>query len=193
MPQIWRVTADWPGGKIGTGYTNMFFNAGVSTAQLASDAVRKFISDSYTSGGYLPTGVNIAFRSVVDVLEEVNGELVSQLAVTAPAAIAGGDPGRYSAVSGACVSWRTGDFVNGHRVRGRTFLVPMGALGLATDGSLDNLTVTNINTAAAGLVAAAPELVIWRRPTSHAASDGSSHIVGTGVCQDKAAYLTSRR
>lgn len=193
MSQLYRVVCDWSGGKIGTGFTNLFFTAGVSTPQLCADAARKFFADALSLGAYLPTGVNINFRSSVDVLEASNGELTQPVAVTAPLPIAGADPGRYAAIAGACVTWRTGDWVNGHRVRGRTFLVPLGQTGLQTDGTLDTTLLSITNAAAATLIAAAPEFVVWRRPTSHEAADGSAHIVGTGVCSDKTAYLSSRR
>jgi hypothetical protein len=168
-------------------------STGVSTVQAAADAARAFFSSSYSVGAFLPAGVSISFDPTVDVLEEVNGELTSTVPVTAPGTITGSGNARYAAVAGACVTWRTGDFVGGRRVRGRTFLVPVdgGALGL--DGSLDDTFRGFINTAAAALVASAPEFVIWRRPTSHAAADGSAHIVGSGSCQDKTAFLTSRR
>lgn len=193
MAQIWRVTVTWTGGKIGTGYTNLFFNTSASTAQLAADAARSFFFTALGSGGQLPQGVVLTFPAVVDTIEATNGQLTSNTPITAPVAINGADSGAYAAVSGACVTWRTGDFVAGHRVRGRTFLVPLGATGWQNDGSLATSTISTINTAAAAIVAAAPEFVVWRRPDSAAASNGSTHIVATGTVSDKAAYLTSRR
>lgn len=193
MAQIWRVVADWSGGRVGTGYSNLFFTQGTSTAQACADAVKAFFSGCYSVGAMLPTGVTIGFRSTVDVLEATNGELTSTVSVSAPTTINGSDNGAYAGVAGGCVTWRTGDFVGGHRVRGRTFLVPAGATGLQSDGTLSAVFKSALETAATTLISAAPEFVIWRRPTNHAAADGSSHIVGTGAVADKTAFLTSRR
>lgn len=193
MAQVWRVTVDWSGGKIGTGFSNMFFNTGVSTAQVAADAVRKFFSDSYSIGAGLPTGVTLNFRPIVDTVEATNGEQTSTTAVVAPAPVVGSDSTRYAAVAGACVTWRTGEFINGHRITGRTFLVPVGGGVLGTDGTLDTTFLGFINTAAAALVASPTEFVVWRRPTAPAATDGTTHLIAAGTCRDKTAYLTSRR
>lgn len=193
MPQLFRVVAEWTGGRIGTGYSNFFFASTVSTKQAAADAVRAFLSSSYSVGAGLPVGVQIQVRGVVDTIEETNGELTASDAVTPPAVIAGSDSSRYAAVAGACVTWRTGDFVAGRRVRGRTFLVPAGGQMLQQDGTLDTTFLGFINTAAAALISAAPELRVWRRPTNAAAGDGASFLVGSGLCSDKTAFLTSRR
>ena len=193
MAQIWRVTATWTGGKIGTGFTNFFFSVNASTAQLSADAMRKFFSDSYSIGAFLPTGITISFPSVVDTIEATNGQLTSNTPITKPADIVGSDGTRYAAVAGACATWRTGDFVAGHRVRGRTFLVPVGGGALQSDGTLDSTFLGFVTGAGATLVAAAPEFVIWRRPSSTAAANGSTHIVAACTVSDKTAYLTSRR
>ncbi len=193
MPQLYRVVAEWTGGRVGTGYSNLFFASGVSTQQACADAVRAFFSSSYSVGAGLPVGVQIQVRGVVDTIEETNGELTDSTSVTTPAVIAGSDSSRYAAVAGACVTWRTGDFVAGRRVRGRTFLVPVGGQMLQADGTLDTTFLGFINTAAAALIAAAPELRVWRRPSGPGASDGSSHLAASGLCSDKTAFLTSRR
>lgn len=195
MPgQMWRVVAHWGGGKIGTGFTNLFFTEGVGTAQAAADAARAFFFTSYGPAGVrLPSNINIVFDGAVDVIDVVDGTLASTIPVTAPLPVTGGDTGHYSALSGACVTWLTGALVGGRRVRGRTFLVPLGAAGLDTDGTIDTSTVTAINTASAALIAATPELTIWRRPTTTAAADGAAFPVVASRLADKAAYLTSRR
>ena len=51
---MWRVRATWQGGNIGTWFTNLFFEGGVSTAQAAADAARAFFNTAYGSGGMLP-------------------------------------------------------------------------------------------------------------------------------------------
>ena len=192
--QLYRVTALWSGGKIGSGFTNMFFTAGISTAQLCADAVRSFLFTCYGAGGAaLPAGVTINFQAGVDTLDDDTGQLVTTTPITAPLPITGSDNTAYAAVAGACVTWLTQGVITGKRVRGRTFLVPMGGSGLQSDGTLATQKVTDINTAAQALISAAPEFTIWRRPSSVSAADGSAHPVLAFRVQDKTAYLTSRR
>lgn len=193
MAQMYRVITNWSGGKIGTGFTNMFFTAGVSTQQACVDAVRAFFSSSYSVGAGLPTGVVLSWPATVDTIEATNGELTDTVGVTAPAVVTGSDSSRYAAVAGACVSWRTGAFVGGRRVRGRTFLVPAGGQMLQADGTIDTTFIGFIQSAANTLIAAAPELTVWHRPTSHAAANGSQHPVAAATISDQTAFLSSRR
>ena len=194
MALLWRVTVGWSGGKIGTGFTNLFFTEGISTAQLANDAVRAFFTTALgTSGQQLPSGITLTFPTSIDVLEPATGILVTTVGVTTPGTVVGSDPGVYAAPAGACVTWRTAGVVAGRRVRGRTFLVPLGASALQADGTPSALFMSDLNTAAAGLIAAAPELVVWHRPSSLAAGDGAPYPVLGFMANDKIAMLTSRR
>jgi hypothetical protein len=193
VASLWRVVVDWSGGKIGTGFSNLYFTGGVSTPQICADSVRTFFSSAYNANTSLPTGITISFRSTVDVVEETDGSLANQLPVTAPGSLTGADSKVYAALAGSCVTWRTADFHNGRRVRGRTFLVPLGGNALQSDETIDNTQLGFINTAAASLVSAAPELVVWRRPTAVGATDGTHSVVISGTSADRACYLTSRR
>jgi|SRR5205085_5044097 len=194
MVNMKHVVTNWSGGKIGTGYSNHYFTADIATAQQMADSVRAFFQSSYSSGAFLPGGISISVSSVVDTIDPTNGHLISSESTVPPTVITGSDVTRYAALAGGCVTWKTADFSpKGHRIRGRTFLVPCGGGALQSDGTLDTTFLGFINSAATALVAALPELLVWRRPTGKGATDGSSHPVTSGVCQDKASYLTSRR
>jgi hypothetical protein len=191
---MWRVTVRWSGGQIGSGFTNMFFTEGISTAQVAADAVRTFFRSCYnTTGAFLPLGVTIAFPTGVDVLDPVTGVLITTIPVTNAGNTVGADSGKYSAPSGACVSWRTAGVVNGRVVKGRTFLVPIGLSAMDTDGTPLNSWLTTVSTAAAALIADPAEFVIWHRPASLALGGGSVHPVLAQAVRDRSAVLTSRR
>lgn len=194
MPNLWRVVGHWAGGKIGSGFTNLFFTEGIGTAVQASDAAAAFLRSSYGIGGqFLPTGVTISFTTAVDVIADSTGALLNTVSVTQPADITGGDASAYAAPAGAVVTWKTNGVVGGHRVRGRTFLVPAGGAGLQNDGSLSSNFQSAINGAATALIAATPEFVVWHRPISLTSGGGESHPVTSYSLQDKAAMLTSRR
>jgi len=194
MALLWRVTARWTGGNIGTGFTNMFFTEGIGTAQQAADAARAFLfSATGAANANLPTGITISFSAGVDVLEPATGILIQTVPVTAPSSVTGSGSGAYAAPTGACVSWVTSGIVNGHRVKGRTFLVPMAQSAFQSDGTLATAAISAIDSAAQTLIAAAPEFVIYHRPSSLAAGDGSTHPVLAERTNDVAAVLRSRR
>ncbi|HEX6827321.1 MAG TPA: hypothetical protein VF077_13465, partial [Nitrospiraceae bacterium] len=71
----------------------------------------------------------------------------------------------FSGTSGALVRWQTGAVLNGRRVTGRTYLVPLNNLQYANDGSLSGTCVNAIQTAAAALITAlAPNLRVYGPP-----------------------------
>jgi hypothetical protein len=166
----------------------------VSTAQAACDEVRNFFRTAYGStGAFLPTGITVAFPSNIDVVEPGTGALITSVGVTPLGNLVGSDSGTYAAPAGACVTWRTSGFVGGHRVRGRTFLVPVGQAGLQNDGTPATTFINNALSAANALIASAPELLVWHRPESLAAGGGEVFPVLAAAVNDKAAMLTSRR
>lgn len=194
MALMWRVKATWTGGQIGTGFTNLHFTEGISTAQTAADAVRTFFRGAYGStGAFLPTGITIAFPTSVDVLEPGTGVLITTIPVTNGGNLAGADSGKYAAPSGVTVTWRTSGVVGGHTVRGRTFLVPIGLSALDTNGTPLDSFVSSVGTAAQALIADPAELVVWHRPASLAAGGGLTFPVLAQSVRDRIAMLTSRR
>lgn len=195
MAIMWRVTARWTGGRIGTGFTNFFFTKGTGTSQQAVDSAAAFIKDSYggVSAPYLPQGVSISWPNGIDEVESTTGVLLVTTSVAAPTTLAGGSNSAYASPAGACVSWLTGAVVDGRHVRGRTFLVPAASEGLQSDGTLSTGFVNAISTAATTFIAAAPEFLVWHRPESVAVADGSAHPVVAFRLTDQSAVLTSRR
>jgi hypothetical protein len=194
MALIKRVTVRWSGGNIGAGFTNFYFDEAPGTAQQMADATRAFFAGAFFNPPTeLPAGVTLTFPSSVDQVEPTTGILIVSEPVTQPATLVGTGSGVYAAPAGACVSWITSGVVNGHRVQGRTFLVPCSSTGLQADGTLSTVFLGQISTAAAALIAATPNFVIWHRPESLAAGGGSSHPVLAYKVSDKAAVLTSRR
>lgn len=191
---LWRVTARWAGGAIGSGFSNFYFLDGTSTAQAAADSARAFLFSAYGAAqALLPTGISISFTAGVDVLDVVTGALQGTVAITPPANVTGSGTGAYAAPAGACVTWLTGGVVNGHRLRGRTFLVPMTGAAFENDGTLSATTLSSINSAATSMISAAPDFAIWHRPAAGGAGGGGATAVAAFRVADQAAVLTSRR
>lgn len=193
MALMWRVIARWTGGQIGTGFTNLFFTEGTSTAQLAADSVKTFFSSGTTAGANLAPGITISFPSLVDVMDPETGTLITSVPITAPSPLTSSGSGTYSAPTGSCVTWVTSGVVAGHRVFGRTFIVPLAMSAFQADGTLSAVHISDLSAAAIAFIAAAPELVVWHRPGPALTGGGSTHPVLAARIVDKAAVLTSRR
>lgn len=194
MALIWRVVTKWSGGRIGSGFTNLFFTEGIGTAQQAATAVVAFFQGCYgVTATALPSGITLTYATSVDVLEPGTGALITTVPVTGTSNMVGADTGVYGAPAGVNVTWRTAGVIAGHRVQGRTFIVPIGASAMSNDGTPANTFVSNVQSAAAALIAAAPELVIWHRPASLSAGGGETFPVLASNVNDRIAMLTSRR
>lgn len=193
-----RVVINWTGFNGGPGFTNLFYRT-VGDVEVdlshAQDAVTK--TDAWISAisNHLPTSVTVAVDPTVVEMNTLDGHQIGFLPTTAPAAHPGGDSTGYSAVSGACFNWYTAGARNGRRIRGRTFIVPLGGGKYDSAGTLATTTVNAFKTATDTLLAndANTELCVWSRPSGPGATDGQLWPVAAYTLPDKAAFLTSRR
>jgi hypothetical protein len=134
----------------------------------------------------------IRVPNVADVLDEATGEMLSSTVQGSPATLTGGGTGAYVGGVGAAITWDTAGIVAGRRVRGRTFVVPLGAGSGDTDGTISTAVVTALSTAATALITdAGSDLVVWSRP--RAALPGTVHPVVAARVSDRTAWLQSRK
>lgn len=144
---------------------------------------------------YLPSNVTISYPGSGDLIEESSGALSGDWSIgTTPANTVGTLGQVYAAPVGIVVNWRTGGIVNGHRVRGRTFLVPVQQ-DTAT-GVPNPTAIAAIQSAAAALVTSAPTMVVWARPVLAPLPNpraGTKHAVTAAQVPGKYVVLRSRR
>ena len=184
MTEIYRVRSIWTGFPGGPGVTTMYF---LDTAT-AVGSIHTFWG---VVAAKLPNDVHIQVENAGDILEDSTGALTGAWSSSAVSSVAGAMSDAYSAPSGAVVDWNTETIAGGRRLRGRTFIVPLGGPNYQTDGSLATLTVSALQGAADDLVASqSASFVIWHRGTG---SDGSSGLVTSAKVPDLAAVLRSRR
>jgi hypothetical protein len=198
MAHLAKVVVNWLGFTGAPGYTNLYFRnptPGIITQTVADSAVARADTFLASVQSRIPPDVTLSINGTVEVIDDTNGELQGFMNVTAPASKVGSMAGVYSAPSGAVVNWYTGAVRNGRRIRGRTFLVPLGGAATATNGTIDDTHLTGLRTAANNLVAATGDsrLVVWSRPSAPGETDGVSAEVITATVPDKIAILTSRR
>lgn len=192
-----RMTMTWSGFSGAPGYTNFHFSAALTPTptELSETAakVRTFF-DSWK--GWLPNAVTVNFPSELEEFSTTTGELVDTHAFTAPASVTGiGGSAVFSSAVGACVNWKTNTVVNGRKLRGRTFMVPLQSLpSFDTDGTLNPSARLTMLTACTNFMNNATGLpfFIWHRPTP-GASDGAAGSVTATTINDKTAVLRSRR
>ena len=193
MP-ILRVTAEWTGWSGAPGYNVFHFQnfdvGGEQAAQNASDAVRNFYEGFKT---LLPVSIGVRPLSTVELIDETNGRILDIYATTPGATSQGSYTQGYSAVSGALVHWETAGIRNSRRVRGKTFLVPLGNALYEANGTIAPAQLTAIQTAATGLIDDAnTALVVYARPKKDG-TPGEEHTVRSARVPDKAVVLRSRR
>lgn len=200
MASLNRYRAVWTGFQGGPGVSTFYSGGGVDL----SAAIRTYFDALKT---YLPSTVHILVQNYGDTIEDSTGALTGTWTQTASAEVVGTQAGNYSGVSGLVCAWTTGTVLNGHRVKGRTFIVPLGGSSYDAVGTLND-TITGPIAAAGNTLAASTNMKIWHRPraatpswtdvrgVTHAAkaayAGGSATVTGCTV-KDLAAKLSSRR
>ncbi len=140
----------------------------------------------------IPSVINIASPTTGDRLNELSGQLTGTWTGGVGGSTQGTGGGDFAGPAGLSITWLTDGVVNGRRVRGRTFIVPIIATSYDNTGSLDTGVVSQAQSAADALVtAAAGNLLVWHRPVN--GGGGSVHPVTGARVADKAAILRSRR
>lgn len=165
-------------------------------AQGAVNAVRKFW-DSVKI--HMPDDVSLTVSPIVDVYNEVTGDLTDSVAATtAPTAVAGNAFGVFAHGVGFKVNWTTGQVRNGHRVKGHTYIVPSSGDSFTSQGVVSPSPQATVNLACGALIADlltnGTPLVVWSRPrVLPTPRDGGITLVVNGTAGQKSAILRGRR
>lgn len=196
------IRTNWAGTSGGPGLTQIAINAGdgefwtETEAQVAVNAMRAFWNSIAV---YLPSAVSLTVSPVVDLYNEVNGDLIaSEQAPTAPTSVVGTSSSTFSMASGMKVQLNTNTIRFGRRVRGSIFIVP-GAQGIyATNGSVGSAIRTAVNTAGTtflnSIETGSMQVVVWSRPrTVPTARIGALSNVLSVETSEKVAVLRGRR
>lgn len=185
MVDIMRMRVEWTGFPGAPGVSTLY---GTSFTSLKASIAAFFLA----LNGILPADVTITVPNSGDTLDPITGLITGTWSVGTPDYIYGLYTGSYAGPCGASVRWDTGTVLHGHRLRGRTYIVPLADSCYQNDGSLATAQLSTLNVAAAGLVtAAAGALVVWNRPKPGVAG-GFSAVNGSSVA-DRVAVLRSRR
>lgn len=195
MAVIVKVQARWEGFQGAPGYTNWY---GLSDGDAAAAAnalaprMRTFFN-AIVAG--IPQDANVKVQRLYQVIDGLTGRIQQEASLTAdPAVVTGGGTGVYAGPAGAVVNWETGLFNSaGHRIRGRSYIVPLNGTAYENDGSISPTFLTSLQAAATAAVGGLGGLVVWSRPTTKGGSDGVARTVSAAVVHDRVCILRSRR
>lgn len=174
----------------GPGYTYFHFvdaTADATFVQSCRTAVDAFagVMNSPMAGG-----TNSKVDNSVDVLDPISGILETQITTTGHAAWVSANTGNYGGTSGAVINLRTNTFLDGTRVKGKIFVVPMDNDAYDSDGTIADATITNLNNGIAAIVGAGLNYSVWHRPV--AGAGGATAPILSGSTSQIQAHLRSR-
>lgn len=176
------------------GWKNVLGTPGVSTFfSLDPVAFYPLVRDFFVDlEDYFPADLDWEFESEGDYIDPLNGDLTGGWTVTPLADVSATLTGGYSAPAGAVVHWNTGTILDSHKLRGRTYLVPIHGSQYGNDGQIASSTLSNLQAAADAFVtAAAANFVVWHRPNDEHV--GGYSAVTSAKVSSKVAILRSRR
>lgn len=189
MTSLHRVVIAWQGPQVkGAAVTVLHFSA----SEGGSPPVAALVSAFTAAKTMFPLGLSWTIPGSGDIINDTNGELTGVWSAAGGATVSASGAGSCPAGVGACIGWSTGGIVNGRKLRGRTFLVPLTYGVYDGDGTIEPGALGTLRTFANSIMASGP-LAIWHRPTSAGATDGNSYGVVANAVRDKVAILTSRR
>lgn len=141
---------------------------------------------------WIPLGVSITTPNAGDLIDEDTGLLSGGWTEPSGGGVKGGSGGSNAAAGvGAVVGLETATVVNGHRVRGRIFVVPLTTGAYDAQGTLVPDCVSALTSFGDALRAAG--LQVWHRPPIIGQSGGQAVNVAAVRVRDKVAILRSRR
>lgn len=195
MPILNRVRvswSNWPGAP------------GVSTFYLAAGStnVAPILTFFTAIKDLFPLNLTFTVPSTGDAIDTATNQIQGAWTGSGGGSIASVTAaGPYSGASGALCRWTTGAVLNGRRLTGRTYLVPLAGTHYFTDGSLVGSAITTIQNAGNALIAAlTPSLTVYGPPrdagTNGPADPGKAAISSPAVAclvPDLAVVMRSRR
>lgn len=190
---IHRVTTVWGGFQGAPGYSNFFFTGDGSGGQ-AEESRSRVVGLWNAINTELPNDVTLRTDPEVAVIDEATGMTTGFITIDTPATPStGGDSTGYSAASGAVINWLTAGVRNGRRVRGRTFIVPLGGGAYQSDGTLTADALDALQAGAESIIGDAFDsgFGVWSRPAN--GSGGLFFEANGHRILDRVSVLRSRR
>lgn len=197
MTTLFRSQVVFEGWSGGPGYAT-FYSLDITTFQPALITLWSVLAAK------MPSGISVTVKESGDKIEDTTGELVGAWFTGTPEApIGAGDTSAYAAPAGSLINWTTGTILDGRRIKGHTFVVPLCGDQFTVAGGISGAWAAVMAAAAAAFqTSQSASLVIWHRPrkarlgpvppAAPARLGGNALVTGSSVPL-KAAVLKSRR
>jgi hypothetical protein len=181
-----RVRVGWQFAIGGPGVSTFYFD---SAASPPVAALKTFFGSLAPN---IPDDIVFKYPSAGEQIEHTTGQLSGAWSGSVLADTPGTDNTGFAAPAGVMFKWLTGSILNGHRVVGRTFIVPIAGNCYATNGQITTAALTGFKACAANLLTAvaagtSKPMVVYS--STHRQYRG---VTGYDV-SPKVALMTSRR
>lgn len=180
-----RVTWSAP---VGGPYLSTFY-ALEGDPQAFADAVGDFLG---AADAVIASTVSWSLEAQVDELNAATGALLDAHGTTGESGSGASTADPLPAVAQGLVRWVTGAVINGHRVRGRTFL-PGVSEQFAAGQVFAAAGISTVLAAATAYVGFTGTPVVWHRPTGDPPAGGQAVPIASAAVWNQFAYLSSRR
>lgn len=197
MTNLARVRANWTGFAGAPGVSTFY---GLDGPAMLGPLTAFFGA----LAGAIPIDVSIHVENAGDQINDVTGDLVDSWTGAIQGIVGGTSNSVYAAPTGILFNWFTGQILDSHRLRGKTYIVPASPATFDMDGSVLDSTITAFEAVGATLIDdLVGNLCVWHRPRAAAAAtayhpavtkrDGGHGLVTACSVPDKAVVLRSRR
>lgn len=186
VTSLYRVRTAIAGGsgaaQVGTHY---FDATSPNTAQAAADAVHAFWDSIKAS---INNTFTFQVEPAVESVDSTTGQPTGITQVTSTVVTGTSATAYLPSATQALVQWRTGFFLGGREIRGRTYVPGIISSAITNQGTPGPALVTALNTAASQIITwASSDFVVYSR-RHHAIG-----LVNSGTPWTKFAVLRSRR
>ena len=197
MTQISRIRTALTGFPGAPGVITMYaLDAGVFVADLENFWT--------TAGTLFMADVTLQVENAGDIIDDTTGVITGAWTSGVFPVSHGTGTGNYAAPAGVLIEWMTSTILDGRRIRGKSFIVPVGLPNFTPAGQVDASVVANLTANGVTLVTGTPgNMVIWHRPRKARAATATlparaarpgGHALVTGVrVSPKVTVLRSRR
>lgn len=146
---LYKIKTLWSGGPGGAGVSTMWFDAAGGTAAQCNSAVGTF-----WNAVRLVQSSTLTFTtdSIVFTVDEATGAVIGSSPVTPVTASGSAATDVLPWATQGLIQWRTGQYINGREIRGRTFIPGMLESNNASGLPMSSVQTT-VNAAAAALIA----------------------------------------
>lgn len=183
---MYRITTEFTGPMVAGGGVNyLYFDQGGGTSADAHSAVVAFWN---AVKGLITSGTNMTVLGEIDIVDNVTGDIEGQESTDQVIVVgtAAGNP--LPPNTQGLIRWRTGVYVGGREIRGRTFVPALTSNSNSAGGVPASTTVSTLTTAAGSLYGDPDsELVVWSK------THGQFATVTSASVWSKFATLRSRR